>query len=256
MRAAVTAATPYGIPVTAKFRMGIDDSLITFLETGRIAEDEGLAAVALHARTAEQHYSGEARWEAIARLKQAVVSIPVLGNGDIWTADDALRMMAATGCDGVVIGRGCLGRPWLFGDLVAALSGSPAPSARTLGEVTAVMTDHVRLLSSHFGTDSTGVDRGVRDFRKHTSWYLTGYPVGGEIRARLAMAATVADVDALVAELIEVHGPDLTVVDGGERIRRGKTNGPIRVALPDGFLENLDDMCVPDDNDVMALSGG
>ena len=256
MRAAVTAATPYGIPVTAKFRMGIDDSLITFLETGRIAEDEGLAAVALHARTAEQHYSGEARWEAIARLKQAVVSIPVLGNGDIWTADDALRMMAATGCDGVVIGRGCLGRPWLFGDLVAALSGSPAPSARTLGEVTAVMTDHVRLLSSHFGTDSTGIDRGVRDFRKHTSWYLTGYPVGGEIRARLAMAATVADVDALVAELIEVHGPDLTVVDGGERIRRGKTNGPIRVALPDGFLENLDDMCVPDDNDVMALSGG
>lgn len=256
MRAAVTAAAPYGIPVTAKFRMGIDDSLITYLETGRIAESEGLAAVALHARTAEQHYSGEARWEAIARLKQTVSSIPVLGNGDIWTADDALRMMAATGCDGVVIGRGCLGRPWLFGDLVAALSGSPAPSARTLGDVTTVMTEHVRLLSSHFGIDTTGVDRGVRDFRKHTSWYLTGYPVGGEIRARLAMAATIADVDALVAELIEVHGPDLTVVDGGERIRRGKTNGPIRVALPDGFLENLDDMCVPDDNDVMALSGG
>ena len=256
MRAAVTAAAPYGIPVTAKFRMGIDDSLITYLETGRIAEGEGLAAVALHARTAEQHYSGEARWEAIAKLKQTVASIPVLGNGDIWTADDALRMMAATGCDGVVIGRGCLGRPWLFGDLVAALSGSPAPSARTLGDVTTVMTEHVRLLSSHFGIDTTGVDRGVRDFRKHTSWYLTGYPVGGEIRARLAMAATIADVDALVAELIEVHGPDLTVVDGGERIRRGKTNGPIRVALPDGFLENLDDMCVPDDNDVMALSGG
>ena len=256
MRAAVTAAAPYGIPVTAKFRMGIDDSLITYLETGRIAEGEGLAAVALHARTAEQHYSGEARWEAIAKLKQTVASIPVLGNGDIWTADDALRMMAATGCDGVVIGRGCLGRPWLFGDLVAALSGSLAPSARTLGDVTTVMTEHVRLLSSHFGIDTTGVDRGVRDFRKHTSWYLTGYPVGGEIRARLAMAATIADVDALVAELIEVHGPDLTVVDGGERIRRGKTNGPIRVALPDGFLENLDDMCVPDDNDVMALSGG
>ena len=256
MRAAVTAAAPYGIPVTAKFRMGIDDSLITYLETGRIAEGEGLAAVALHARTAEQHYSGEARWEAIAELKQTVASIPVLGNGDIWTADDALRMMAATGCDGVVIGRGCLGRPWLFGDLVAALSGSPAPSARTLGDVTTVMTDHVRLLSSHFGIDTTGVDRGVRDFRKHTSWYLTGFPVGGEIRARLAMAATIADVDALVAELIEVHGPELTVVDGGERIRRGKTNGPIRVALPDGFLENLDDMCVPDDNDVMALSGG
>jgi nifR3 family TIM-barrel protein len=256
MRAAVTAAQPFGIPVTAKFRMGIDESLLTYVETGRIAEQEGIAAVSLHARTAEQHYSGEARWEAIAALKQTVTSIPVLGNGDIWTADDAVRMMAATGCDGVVVGRGCLGRPWLFGDLVSALSGASIPPSRRLGDVTAVMAEHVRLLSAHFGIDSSGIDRGVRDFRKHTSWYLTGYPVGGEVRARLAMAATVEQVDSLLAELLEVHGPDLSVVDGGERIRRGKTNGPIRVALPDGFLDHLDDMCVPDDNDVMALSGG
>jgi nifR3 family TIM-barrel protein len=256
MRAAVTAAQPFGIPVTAKFRMGIDESLLTYVETGRIAEEEGIAAVSLHARTAEQHYSGEARWEAIAALKQTVTSIPVLGNGDIWTADDAVRMMAATGCDGVVVGRGCLGRPWLFGDLVSALSGASIPPSRRLGDVTAVMAEHVRLLSAHFGIDSLGIDRGVRDFRKHTSWYLTGYPVGGEVRARLAMAATVEQVDSLLAELLEVHGPDLSVVDGGERIRRGKTNGPIRVALPDGFLDHLDDMCVPDDNDVMALSGG
>ena len=256
MRAAVSAATPYGIPVTAKFRMGIDDSIITYLDTGRIAEDEGIAAVALHARTAEQHYSGEARWEAIARLKSSVSSIPVLGNGDIWAADDAARMMRETGCDGVVIGRGCLGRPWLFGDLVAALDGAPVPVARDLGFVASIMAEHVRLLSAHFPTDDAGTDRGVRDFRKHVSWYLTGYPVGGEIRARLAMASSVSEVDDLLGEMLTVSGSDLEVVAGGERIRRGKTNGPIRVALPDGYLDHLDDMCVPDDNDVMALSGG
>ncbi len=256
MRAAVSAATPYGIPVTAKFRMGIDDSIITYLDTGRIAEDEGIAAVALHARTAEQHYSGEARWEAIARLKSSVSSIPVLGNGDIWAADDAARMMRETGCDGVVIGRGCLGRPWLFGDLVTALDGAPVPAARDLGFVAAIMAEHVRLLSAHFPTDDAGTDRGVRDFRKHVSWYLTGYPVGGEIRSRLAMASSVSEVDDLLGEMLAANGSNLTVVAGGERIRRGKTNGPIRVALPDGYLDRLDDMCVPDDNDVMALSGG
>jgi nifR3 family TIM-barrel protein len=256
MRSAVEAATPYGIPVTAKFRMGIDDSLITHLTTGRIAEEEGIAAIALHARTAEQHYSGDARWGAIAELKSAVSSIPVLGNGDIWTADDAVRMMRETGCDGVVIGRGCLGRPWLFGDIVSAMNGDEVPEARRLGEVVDVMADHVRLISAHFGVDSSGVDRGVRDFRKHTSWYLTGFPVGGEMRARLAMSSTVSEVDDLLGEMIDKHGRDLAVVEGGERIRRGKTNGPIRVVLPDGYLTRLDDMTVPDDDDVMALSGG
>ncbi len=256
MRSAVQAAAPYGVPVTAKFRMGIDDSVITFLNTGRIAEDEGIASIALHARTAEQHYSGEARWEAIAELKAAVSTIPVLGNGDIWTADDAIRMMKSTGCDGVVIGRGCLGRPWLFGDIVAAVRGEAVPEPRRLGGVVDVMADHVRLLSAHFGTDDNGVDRGVRDFRKHTSWYLTGFPVGGEMRARLATSSTVAEVDDLLGELIHKHGRDLSVVDGGERIRRGKTNGPIRVVLPDGYLTRLDDLTIPEDDDVMALSGG
>ena len=256
MRAAVEAASPYGVPVTAKFRMGIDDSVITYLTTGLIAEEEGIASIALHARTAEQHYSGDARWEAITRLKATVASIPVLGNGDIWTADDALRMMTTTGCDGVVIGRGCLGRPWLFGDIVAALNGEPVPGPRRLGDVVDVMAEHVRLLSAHFGTDDSGIDRGVRDFRKHTSWYLTGFPVGGEMRARLATSSTVNEVDALLNEMIDTHGRELSVVDGGERIRRGKTNGPIRVVLPDGYLSRLDDLTVPDDDDVMALSGG
>ncbi|HEX9259340.1 MAG TPA: tRNA dihydrouridine synthase DusB, partial [Acidimicrobiales bacterium] len=113
--AAVRAAGP--VPVTMKFRVGLHEGLTTYVEAGRIGEGEGCAAVALHARTAEQCYSGRASWRAIASLKEAVTTIPVLGNGDIWVADDALAMLAATGADGVVVGRGCLGRPWLFRDL-------------------------------------------------------------------------------------------------------------------------------------------
>jgi len=256
MSAAVEAAAPYGIPVTAKFRKGIDDDVITYLDTGRIAEETGIAAVALHARTAQQHYSGEADWDAIAALKQAVTSIPVLGNGDIWTADDAVRMIRHTRCDGVVVGRGCLGRPWLFGDLVDALAGRAVAPPRRLGFAVEVMRRHVRALDAHFGVDQSGSARGVRDFRKHVSWYLTGFPVGGDIRHRLASTSTVAEVDALLDEMLAAHGPDLAVVDGGERIRRGKTSGPIRVALPEGYLERRHDMVVPDDDDVMALSGG
>jgi nifR3 family TIM-barrel protein len=247
LRSMVTAAEPYGVPVTAKFRLGIHDGLLTHLETGRIAASEGVAAIALHARTAEQHYAGEARWDQIAALKQAVPDIPVLGNGDIWEAADAVRMMRETGCDGVVVGRGCLGRPWLFGDLVAALDGRPVPPPRALGEVAPVMAEHARLLVEHLGGD-----HGVRDFRKHTSWYLTGYPVGGELRRRFSTISTLAELDDLLAGL----DPTMTVVPGGQRIRRGHTNGPIRVALPAGYLDDLDDLTPPDDGDVMALSGG
>ena len=256
MRSAVAAAEPFGIPVTAKFRMGLDESVITYLTTGRIAEDEGIAAIALHARTAEQHYSGTARWDAIAALKQSVSSIPVLGNGDIWTASDAVRMVTETGCDGVVVGRGCLGRPWLFADLVGAFAGHEVRESRPLAFVVDVMKRHVRLLSEHFGCDPSGSDRGVRDFRKHAGWYLTGYPVGGDVRHRLAVCDTVQQVDDILDELVAMHGPDLDVVPGGEGIRRGKTSGPIKVALPDGYLDHLDDLTVPDDDAVMAVSGG
>jgi nifR3 family TIM-barrel protein len=196
IRAAVRAAEPAGVPVTVKFRMGLHDELLTYLETGRIAADEGVAAVALHARTAEQHYAGDARWSAIAELKQAVDGIPVLGNGDIWEAEDALAMVRATGCDGVVVGRGCLGRPWLFGDLVAAFQGGTPLPTPTLGQVAAVMADHARLLVAH-----SGEDLAMRDFRKHTSWYLTGYPVGGETRRRFSQVSTLAELDDLMAAL-------------------------------------------------------
>jgi nifR3 family TIM-barrel protein len=256
MKAAVKAAEPYGVPVTAKFRIGVDEDLITYLNTGRIAEEEGIASIALHARTAEQHYSGTARWDTIAALKEAVTSIPVLGNGDIWTAADAVRMVNETGCDGVVIGRGCLGRPWLFEDLADAFNGREVKAPRTLGFVVDVMKRHLRTLVEHFGDDSSGTSRGVRDFRKHVSWYLTGYPVGGEVRHRLATADSIEAFDAILDEMLERNGADMTVVEGGESLRRGKTSGPIKVSLPEGFRGCLDDMTIPDDDSEMAVSGG
>jgi len=253
LRAAVSNATPYGVPVTAKFRMGLFDDWLTHIRTGQVCAEEGVAAIALHARTVEQHYSGEARWGAIAELKAAVGSIPVLGNGDIWEAADAVRMIAETGCDGVVIGRGCLGRPWLFGDLVEALAGRPVPPSRSLGDVCEVMVEHARLLVAHLGEN-----HAMRDFRKHTGWYMSGYPVGSEVRRRFSMVGTLLELDDIVAGL----DPNAQIVDGGERIKRGHTNGPIKVSLPDGWLDGrrrdelLDDTTVPDDDHVMSLSGG
>ncbi len=251
LRSAVAAAAPYDVPITIKFRKGLYDGLLTHVTTGRIAAEEGVAAIALHARTAEQHYAGDADWQAIAELKQAVPEIPVLGNGDIWEAADAVRMMRETGCDGVVVGRGCLGRPWLFRDLVDALAGRPVQPAPALGEACAVMADHARLLAQHYAGHG-GEDMAMRTFRKHTSWYLTGYPVGSEARRRFGMVSTLAELDDLIAGLDHT----ITQVPDGARIRRGHTNGPIRVSLPDGYLDHLDDLTVPDDDSAMAVSGG
>ena len=246
LRAAVRAAAPFGIPVTCKFRVGVSDDLVTFLDTGRIAQDEGCAAVALHARTAEQHYSGDAAWDRIAELKAAVTDIPVLGNGDIWEAADALAMVEHTGCDGVVVGRGCLGRPWLFGDLVAAFGGKEIAPPPPLGEVMTVMAEHARALVELMGPF------GIRDFRKHTGWYLTGYPVGPAVRRRLALIESLTELDDLLAEL----DPSLRLPPGGNRIKRGHTNGPIRVVLPEHFLDRLDDLAPPDEDGVGLLTGG
>ena len=247
MAAAVREASKFDIPVTCKFRIGINDDIVTFLDTGKAAEEEGIAMIALHARTAEQHYAGTARWEAIAELKRHVTSIPVLGNGDIWEAVDAIEMVRTTGCDGVVVGRGCLGKPWLFRDIVDAFAGRAVRATPNLGDVTNVMVDHADALCSHAGHDS-----GIRNFRKHTGWYLTGYPVGSDVRRRMALVSSHAELVSIVEEL----DPTMTVVPGGERLARGHTNGPIRVVLPHGYLDDLDDLTPPDDADVVALSGG
>jgi nifR3 family TIM-barrel protein len=247
MRAAVKAAEPFGVPITCKFRIGINDDLITFLDTGKTAEEEGISMIALHARTAEQHYAGTAHWDRIAELKQAVTSIPVLGNGDIWEATDAIKMMEHTDCDGVVIGRGCLGKPWLFRDLVDVFSGRDVAPTPTLGFVLDVMDDHAQGLMRIMGPDF-----GIRNFRKHCGWYLTGYPVGSEVRRSFS---SVSSLDQL-REISSRLDRNMTVVEGGQRLARGHTNGPIKVVLPDGYLDNRDDMTVPDDGREMALSGG
>lgn len=245
VRAAVRAAAPAGIPVTVKFRVGIDEDHHTYLDAGRIAEDEGAAAIALHARTAAQRYSGHADWSTIARLKDAVRTIPVLGNGDIFAAADALRMIEQTGCDGVVVGRGCLGRPWLFGELQAAFAGRPLPPGPTLGMVGEVIQRHARLLADHLGEHT-----GVRDLRKHIAWYLKGFPVGSAVRQRLGLASTLAELSDLVSELD--HAASFPAAAEGPRGRQGP---PARVVLPDGWLQDPDDDTVPAGAELMHSGG-
>ncbi|MBE3075956.1 MAG: tRNA dihydrouridine synthase DusB [Actinobacteria bacterium] len=227
---AVKEATPYAVPVTVKMRKGIDSDHLTFLEAGRIAEGEGVAAVALHARTASQAYSGEADWSAIKALKSVVTSIPVLGNGDIWSAQDALAMVEQTGCDGVVVGRGCLGRPWLFADLAAAFAGSTARVHPSLGQVAQTMRRHTEYLADFHGSEM----KACRDIRKHIAWYLKGFPVGHDVRHRLALVDSMVALDDLIA------GLDLDAPWPGEPAegQRGRAGSPHRVALPDGWLDS------------------
>ncbi|MFY1582940.1 tRNA dihydrouridine synthase DusB [Micromonospora sp. WMMD734] len=245
VRAAVDAASPAGVPVTVKMRKGIDDDHLTYVEAGLAAQDAGVAAVALHGRTAAQRYSGTADWDAIATLKQAL-DVPVLGNGDIWEADDALRMVAHTGADGVVVGRGCLGRPWLFADLQAAFEGRPERRLPTLGEVAGTMRRHAELLVAQFTAGSRTPARGERDgctdFRKHVAWYLKGFPVGSELRRELAMIESLAQLDDLLGKL-DATEPFPVAALGQPR---GRTNSPGKVFLPEGWLASRDDDTVPE----------
>jgi nifR3 family TIM-barrel protein len=242
--AAISSAE--GVPVTVKMRIGVDDEHVTYLDSARIAEDEGVAAITLHGRTAEQLYSGSADWRAIAELKAAVSTIPVLGNGDLWEAADALAMVAATGCDGVVVGRGCLGRPWLFRDLADAFAGRPIQAPPILGEIVEMMRSHVELLAEAFGADL-----GVRQFRKHSGWYLTGMPVGSAVRRSLAQAGTLEEVHRLLDGLDGA----LAFPAAAMRMARGHTNGPRAVSLPSGWLDSVEDPTPPTGGDVL-VSGG
>lgn len=236
------------LPVTMKMRKGIDDDHLTYLDAGRIAVEEGVTAIALHGRTASQHYGGTADWDAIARLKEHVPEIPVLGNGDIWSASDALRMVRETGCDGVVVGRGCLGRPWLFADLVAAFEGRTDDVARpSLREVAEVMVRHATLLGEWIGDES----RGVIDFRKHVAWYLKGFAVGSEMRKRLAITSSLSELRSGLDEL-DLDQPWPTGADGP----RGRTSGNNRVVLPDGWLKDPYDCAGVGEDAELETSGG
>jgi nifR3 family TIM-barrel protein len=218
------------VPVTVKMRTGIDDDHLTYLEAGLAAEAEGVAAVALHARTASQAYSGTADWAAIKRLKETVRTVPVLGNGDIWSAEDALRMVEQTGCDGVVVGRGCLGRPWLFTDLAAAFAGTPTRVTPTLGEVSDTLRRHAVYLTE-FHDDE---DHACRDIRKHIAWYLKGFPAGSTIRNSLALVDSLAALDRLLASLDRDEPWPGDAAEG----QRGRAGSPRRVILPEGWLDS------------------
>ena len=229
VRAAVGNAKD--VPVTIKFRMGINLDYLTYLAAGRVAEEEGCAAVGLHARTAAQLYHGHADWQAIAELKRSLM-IPVLGNGDIWEAEDALRMMRQTGCDGVIVGRGCLGRPWLFRDLAAVFDGREPADPPAFAEVLEIMFAHARKLSTWFGERLA-----MHSFRKHASWYTKGFRMTSEQRAGLMRVETVEDLEVLLKD-VDRSQP---FPPSAMRVVRGKATGIQKVALPVGYLNNLDD---------------
>jgi len=220
------------IPLTVKMRKGIDSDHLTYLEAGKAAEGAGVASIALHARTAAEFYSGHADWSAIQTLKNTITSVPVLGNGDIWSAEDALRMVDETGCDGVVVGRGCLGRPWLFGDLAAAFRGEARKAQPTLGEVAQAFKRHAELLVEFFEEE----DRACRDIRKHVAWYFKGYSVGGDMRSHLAMVQTLDQLDDLLGTL----DWDQPYPGADAEGQRGRAGTPKRPSLPDHWLDSRD----------------
>jgi len=245
IRAAVANAG--SIPVTIKFRTGVNENLMTYLTSGRVGEDEGCAAVGLHARTAAQLYHGYADWDAIAKLKQSV-KIPVLGNGDIWEAEDALRMMRQTGCDGVIVGRGCLGRPWLFRDLADVFSGRTPSNPPGFGEVLDVMFRHATMMAEWFGERL-----GIVSFRRHASWYSKGFRMTSELRAGLVRVESLEDLKRLFAAAER----DQPFPPSAMRVIRGKTSGmQKKVSLPLGYLDDLEDATPPDGEDEDIGDGG
>lgn len=239
VRAAVANAGD--IPVTVKMRKGIDDEHLTYLDAARAAEDAGVCAIALHGRTANQHYSGEADWESITTLKETITSVPILGNGDIWSGADAVRMVEETGCDGVVVGRGCLGRPWLFADLHASfkahfgqISEEEARAAQIkphLGGVMDAMRRHVELLIEFFDGDE---DHACRDFRKHVGWYLKGYGVGGDLRRTLAGLESLTHLE----EIFSTMDPAMPYPEEAAEGPRGRAGRAKRPILPEGWLDS------------------
>lgn len=221
VRAAVRAADP--VPVSIKVRLGLDEERLNFRDAGKIAEEEGCAYIGLHARTVEQRYRGRARWDFIAELKQ-LIDIPVLGNGDIWQAPDAFRMMEATGCDGVIIGRGCLGNPWLFRHLQQMFDGGEEPARPTIEELVTVIHQHYGLLEEHFADTRTA----SLLMRKFGAWYASGLRDANAIRRAFQKIEGPEDVEAILVTIRE-SGYMSTLPDPTEpsdtRVRSGILGG-------------------------------
>jgi len=247
VESAVKAASKYGIPVTVKMRVGIDSDHQTFLESAKSAADIGATWVALHARTAAQLYEGKSDWSKITELVEhlAPTGVPVLGNGDIWSGLDAINMISQTGCAGVVVGRGCLGRPWLFADLVAAFNGEQSRVNPNLFEVRKVMLRHGQLLVEYFENE----DRAMRDIRKHMAWYLKGFSVPREIRSSLGMVSSLDEMEKLLSGVSDQPYPQ-AVGDAP----RGRSSHGRPVSLPDGWLNDPDEIATITIDD--AISGG
>ncbi len=246
LKAAVQSADKYGVPVTVKTRIGIDDDHHTFLDMGRIAQDVGVAGICLHARTVAQSYAGQADWEKIAQLVEAV-DIPVLGNGDIWEAKDAVQMIEETGCAAVEVGRGCLGRPWLFRDLAAAIRGDEVTTLPTLGEIAKLVRRHAELLIQVMGER-----HGMADFRKHPAWYFKGFPLGGALRHAFGLVSSLDDLDELLAKL-DPAMPYPAAELGKPRGRQGTVQ---RVNLPEGWLDDRCGLEVDLTEAELDISGG
>ena len=247
VEAAVKGASKYQIPVTVKMRVGIDSQYETYLDAGKIAADLGVAWVALHARTAAQLYEGKSDWSKIKNLVEhlAPTGIPVLGNGDIWSGSDAIEMVKTTGCHGVVVGRGCLGRPWLFADLVAAFNGQEIRALPNLFEVREIIYRHAELLTQYFSSE----DRACRDLRKHMAWYLKGFRVERELRAKFGMVSSLLELRQLLDQLVDQPYP-VAIGDAP----RGRTSHGRAVSLPDGWLNDPDELVAVDGED--SGSGG
>lgn len=185
------------IPVTVKFRAGWDDANRNAVEVACAVEAAGVSAVAVHGRTRQQFYEGKADWSIIADVKQAV-KVPVFGNGDIFTVADGLRMLEQTGCDGLMIGRGADGNPWLFTALAAALRGEPLPQPPSLKERLAQAAEHLEMLSAYKNEVVA-----VKEMRRHISAYLKGMPHAAEFRGRFHKVDTQEQFSELLAEYSE-----------------------------------------------------
>lgn len=183
-------------PVTVKIRKGFDDSCINAVEIAKIIEDAGASAVAVHGRTREQYYSGKADWEIIRQVKEAV-TIPVIGNGDVISGESAIAMQRQTGCDGVMIGRGAQGNPWIFSELLEYERTGKMPERPDREELKKMMLRHARLQLKY-----KGEYLGIREMRKHVAWYTTGLPNSARLRGEINAIESYEELETLLKERI------------------------------------------------------